>query len=374
MSEINVPLSRPSIDEDEIELVADVIRSGWLAHGEYNHKFEDAFAELVGVEHAISVNSCTSALELAIRANGIRGEVVMPSFTWVASANSAVVSGATPVFCEVDPVTRNVTADTLVERITERTEAVMVVHFGGQPCRMAEIEKLCADRGLLLIEDSAETIGATSYGRQVGSFGVGCFSFFPTKNITTGEGGMFTCGDSELATRVRAMIGHGVTSSTFERERAERPWIRAAEMPGHNFRMPNPLAALGYTQIRKLPELNRRRVEIARLYGDALAQLPVMTPVVAEDVTHVYQMYTLEVDEKIRNQVVHKLREAGIGASVHFDPPVHLQPAYTAQGSREGELPITEGLCGRLVTLPMYPDMTPDDVDAVAGALERILT
>ncbi len=369
-----IPLCRPSIGEDEIQAIADVFRSGWLAHGEYNHKFEALFAKTIGVPHAIAMNSCTSALEVALKVAGIKGEVIVPSMTWVATANVVKTAGGTPVFCEVDPATRNVTAATIAACLTPRTEAVIVVHFGGQPCAMDDIVMLCNSKNLFLVEDSAETLGATWQGRQAGSFAVGCFSFFPTKNITTGEGGMLTCTDEAFQRKARMMISHGVSSTTFARERKERPWIRAAEMAGHNFRMPNPLAALGLSQLKKLADLNARRNKIADRYRASLVSLPLKLPEIAAGATHVYQMFTIEVDEAVRNPALHALRADNIGASVHFDPPVHLQPAYTADGWGEGDLPETEGLARRLITLPMYPDMSEGDVERVGTSLARALS
>jgi perosamine synthetase len=369
-----IPLCRPSISDDEIALVGQVLRSGWLAHGEFNHKFEHLFAKTIGVPHAISMNSCTSALEIALKVAGVKGEVVVPSMTWVATANVVVNVGATPIFCEVEVATRNVTAQTIAACITPRTEAVIVVHFGGQPCRMDEIVALCAKHKLFLLEDSAETLGATWQGRQAGSFTVGCFSFFPTKNITTGEGGMLTCHDAAFERKARTLISHGVSSTTLARERAQRPWLRAAECAGHNYRMPNPLAALGLTQLQKLSALNARRVKVANQYGEKLKQLPLKLPVVATGATHVYQMFTIEVAEQVRDEVLHKLRADGVGASAHFDPPVHLQPAYKNERWREGSLADTEGLSRRLVTLPMYPDMSEAEVDRVKQSLERALS
>jgi perosamine synthetase len=368
---MKVPLCRPSIGREEIEEVVRVLESGWLAHGEHNHRFEEAFAKYIGVEHAISLNSCTSALELALKVAGIRGEVVLPSMTFVASANSVVTSGGTPVFCEVDPRTRNVDAALLEEKITSRTEAVMVVHFGGQPCPMTDIVALCEKRGLFLIEDSAETLGATWKGKQAGSFGAACFSFFPTKNITTGEGGMLTTRDADFARRARALMGHGIMSTTAAREKEKRPWVRAAEMAGHNYRMPNPLAAIGYHQLRRLDELNGRRIALARRYDEALAPLAprLRIPMVLEGATHVYQMYTVEVDEALRDDFVLGLREAGVGASVHFDPPVHVQPRYAGSPA----MPVTEALAQRLVTLPMYPDMSTAELEHVVAACRKLL-
>jgi perosamine synthetase len=371
MEKRQVPLCRPSIGDQEIEAVVQVLQSGWLAHGEYNHKLEEAFAQLIGVPHAISLNSCTSALEIALRVAGVRGEVVVPSMTFVATANVVVTNGATPVFCEVDGPTRNATAGAIAERITPRTEAVIVVHYGGQPCQMDEIVRLCERHHLLLIEDSAETLAATWQGRQAGSFGIGCFSFFPTKNITTGEGGMLTYRDDEFARKARALISHGIASTTMAREKSERPWLRAAEMAGHNYRLANPLAALGYYQLLRLEEMNDRRQALARRYDDLLASLSpsVRSPIVADGATHVYQMYTIEVGDGMRDAVLRYLRANGVGASVHFDPPVHLQPYYLELGDGPGSLPVTERLAGELITLPIYPDMTEADQDWVIKCL-----
>lgn len=375
IDEQEVPLGRPSIGAKEIEAVVEVLKSGWLAHGPYNHKFEEAFAKLIEVPHAISMNSCTSALEVALKVSNIKGEVIVPSFTWVASANAIVTAGATPIFCEVEPDTRNVTAELIAEKITSTTEAVMIVHYGGQPCQMDEIVRLCDRHHLLLIEDSAETLGGTWHGKQAGSFGIGCFSFFPTKNITTGEGGMLTCRDDDIARKVRALIAHGVASTTLAREKVQKPWLRAAEIAGHNFRMPNPLAALGYYQLQRLDEMNNKRISLAHRYDTLLASLQpvVQTPIVSEGAKHVYQMYTIRVRADLRDQIVHKLRDRKVGASVHFDPPVHLQPYYLERGSWQGMLPATEQLVSELITLPIYPDMTEAEQDWVVHCLGEIV-
>lgn len=376
MNKRQVPLCRPSIKEEEIKAVVEVLQSGWLAHGEYNHRFEEAFAKLLGVPHAITMNSCTSALEVALQVAGIRGEVIVPSMTWVATANAVVNSGATPVFCDVDRPTRNVTTELIEPQITPNTEAIICVHYGGQPCQMDRIVSLCEKHHLLLIEDSAETLGATWHAKQAGSFGIGCFSFFPTKNITTGEGGMLTCRDLEFASKVRALISHGISNTTFAREKMAKPWLRAAEIAGHNYRMPNFLAALGYHQLLRLEELNRKRVALANRYNALLEPLSpiVQTPVIAEGATHVYQMYTIEVRNGLRDIVIQYLRDYGIGASVHFDPPVHLQPYYLFNYKNgSGMLPVTEQLAEELITIPMYPDMTKDDQDWVIYCLKIAL-
>ena len=373
MKKRNVPLARPSIKQGEIEAVVETLESGWLAHGEYNHKFEQAFAAMLGVPHAISMNSCTSALEVALKVYGIKGEVILPSFTFVATANVVVTNGGTPVFCEVDEATRNVTAETIAEKVTPHTEAIIVVHYGGQPCQMGEIVQLCEKHGLLLIEDSAETIGATWRGKMAGSFGLGCFSFYPTKNITTAEGGLLTCFDEEIDRKARAIISHGIMSATIDREKTAKPWQRAAELAGHNFRMPNPLAALGYHQILRLEEMNAQRVALAGRYDKLLADLApvIVTPVVLEGATHVYQMYTVLVENASRDGILSYLRAHGVGASVHFDPPVHLQPYYLRHHEVDGPLPVTEKLAKQLITLPIYPDMSHEDQDWVVECLRN---
>jgi perosamine synthetase len=315
------------------------------------------------------MNSCTSALIAALAALDIDGEVIIPSMTWVSTANAVRIVGATPVFADVNIETRNVTAETIAAKITPRTKAVMVVHFGGQPCEMTDIVELCKSRKLYLIEDSAETLGATWDGKQAGSFGIGCFSFFPTKNITTGEGGMLTTNDPVVARKIKTYIAHGVSTTTFERERSERPWIRAAEMVGYNFRLSNILAAIGFHQMAKLDQMNAQRIQIAEIYNKAILEsgLPIKPPFVSMGATHVYQMYTIQVPQLMRNSVVNLLKKDGVGASVHFDPPVHLQKPYLDDSNVD--LPNTEILANTLITLPIYPNMPISEVDFVIEKL-----
>jgi perosamine synthetase len=376
LTQNQIPLAIPQIGQEEKEAVLKVLESGWLAHGEYNQKLEEDFADFIGVKHAITMNSCTSALEVSLKVHGITGEVIIPSFSFVATANAVVNAGAKPVFCDVDIETRNVTAEHIESCITPNAEAVIVVHFGGQPCAMDDIVALCEKYGLLLIEDSAETIGATWKGKQAGSFGIGCFSFFPTKNMTTGEGGMVTCNDDSIAPKIRVLISHGISSTTFVREAAEKPWFRSAIMAGHNFRMSNILAAIGYYQFKKLDKMNHKRQLLANHYDKGIKHrnLPVKTPEVQERATHVYQMYTVQVmDHNKRDVWIHELRKNGVGASVHFDPPVHLQQFYQESYPVKRPLPNTEILAKSLITLPMYPDLSVQEVDHVLDVMEVVM-
>lgn len=365
-----IPYSKPSIDEADIEAVVRTLRSGWLAFGEEKERFEAAFAARFGVPHAVTVNSCTSALEIALLAAGITGEVIVPSFTWVATANAVMNAGAFPVFCDVDPDSCNVTAEIIETALSPRTEAVIVVHYAGQPCAMDKIMDFCESRHILLIEDSAETLGATWNGRPAGAFGLGCFSFYATKAITTGEGGMLTTHDASIAQKARTLISHGVPTWPPLDGRVHRPWERAAMQSGHNYRMPNLLAALGFSQLQRLDELNGRRRALAERYNRAFAHMApqIRTPVVQPQASHVYQMYVVRLASG-RNLVLQQLWDDGIGANVHFDPPVHLQPFYVQRNDLRCELSNTERLSREVLSLPVFPGMTEEEQDRVIASV-----
>jgi len=247
-----------------------------------------------------------------------------------------------------------------------------VVHYAGQPCNMDDISKLCERKSLLLIEDSAETLGATWKGRQAGSYGIGCFSFFPTKNITTAEGGIFTTNDNDLAEKARALISHGIVSS----HPKKKPWNREALYAGHNYRMPNPLAAIGYIQLQKVEELNNKRIILAEYYNSSFIELNnfIKCPIVLDGADHVYQMYTIEVPQAIRDDLVEYLNECGVGASVHFDPPVHMQLIYSKYVKNDTVLDNTEQLSRTLITLPMYPSMTIDQIDYIVKSMRKFIS
>ncbi len=352
-----IPLCVPDIGEAERNAVLEVLDSGWLAHGPYNKEFEAAFAKLLDVPHCVSLNSCASALFLALKAANITGEVILPSFTFVASANAVINAGGRCVFVDVDYDTCNINPDAIEAAITPQTEAIMPVHFAGHVADMERIAAIAEKHGLFLMEDSAEAIGATQNGTLAGGWGTGCFSFFPTKNITTGEGGMLTTRDENLAARARALSGHGIASTTLAREKIEKPWLRAATYAGFNCRMSNLLAAIGVRQMERLDEMNAARRQWAGIYDEGLDPTYFDLAVERQGCRHVYQMYTIKVKGINRTRFLKSLREGGIGASVHFDPPVHSQPYYVEAGMGALELPVTEQVTQSIVTLPMYPSM-----------------
>lgn len=351
----------------------EVLRSGWLTHGPYNTQLEADFARYLGVRHAICANSGTSALYLALVGLGIRGEVIMPSFTFVATANATVAAGATPVFVDIRYDTCNIEPAAIEAAVTPRTEAIMPVHFGGQTADMDPVMAIARRHGLAVIEDSAETIGGEYRGKKAGTFAVGCFSFYPTKNMTTGEGGLVATDDGALADQLRMYIGHGIPSTPAQREKSDRPWYRAAVLPGFNLRMSNIHAALGVGQLARLDAMNARRREHAAWYSERLAAHPELDlPVEADGCLHVYQMYTVKLKGHDRAAFLAAMRRRGVGATVHFDPPVHLQPMY-AGWERRFALPVTEQVAACIVTLPLYPGMTPAQREHVAASVEQAL-
>jgi len=367
-----IPLCIPDIGPEEFKAVNSVLKSGWLTHGPKTTEFEEIFAEYIGVKHAVAMNSCTSALFLSLIANGIKGDVLVPSFTFVASANAIVTAGLNPVFVDINYHDCNVNPDVLEEYITANTEAIMIVHFAGQCCDMDKINTFVKKHGILLVEDSAETIGGTFKGKMSGSWGTGCFSFFPTKNITTGEGGMLTTNDDEFAHKVRTLIAHGIEKSTLERQRGDYPWHRVATMSGFNFRLSNVLAAVGVEQMKKLDKMNEARRGNSEYLIDKLKHIEeIDLPVRNIDCHHVYQMFTIKLNKGDRDSMVLWLRENGIEASVHFTPPVHHHPAFRKY--RDNYLPVTENIAKSILTLPMFPGLTPKELDYISEIIEKYI-
>ena len=368
-----VPLSRPHITEAEVTAVTEVLRAGWPTNGPKTTEFENRVAHYLGVKHAIAMNSATSALYLALVAQDIRGDVILPSFTFAATANAVVTAGATPVFADIEPDTCNLDPDDLSGRITPATEAVIVVHYAGHPARMDRIMAIAEKYHLAVIEDAAGTLGGEWQGRKAGSFATAAFSFFPTQNINCGEGGMLTTNDDVLACRVRTLAAHGIPTTTAERERSMRPWYRTATVPGYNFRLSNLLSAIGVEQMRKIDLLNGARRRHARFFNENLAPFEeLVLPTELPDAKHVYQMYTVRVDGVERDVFVRALRERGVAASVYFDPPVHLHECYREPYARL-QLPVTENAASTIVTLPMFPSLTHAERDEVIESVENVL-
>ena len=370
-----VPMALPDITGAEARAASDALYSAKLSAGPHVEAFEEEFAAYHGVPHAVAVNSAAAALFASLVCAGITGEVLVPSFTWAATANAVVAAGATPVWVDIEGDTLALGPEAVAAAIGPRTEAVMPVHYAGHPARVAELAELCAKRGLLLVEDAAEATGARQNGGVVGSFGVGCFSFYGTKNMTTGgEGGMVTTTDAALAAGIRRLRAHGmrpVPDSPY-------PWKKEAVTAGFNFRMPEPLAAVGRRQLERLDRMNDARHAVAEVYDAALeAALGDLVRPHHElpGFRHVYHMYVVRLrDSGIRDEVVARLRSLGVEASVHFDPPVHQHVFYRDRFRQpDGGLPVTDAVAGSVVTLPLSTGMSRQTAHRVVAELTRVL-
>lgn len=354
-----IPVAKPIIGEEEKQAVMAVLDSGQLAQGKVVEEFEHAFAEWVGVKHAIATSNGTTALHVALLAHGIGegDEVITSPFTFIASANSILYTGARPVFVDIEPDTYNIDATKIEAAITERTKAIMPVHLYGNPADMRAIMEIAERHGLAVIEDAAQAHGAKAYGQAVGSFGTGCFSFYPTKNMTSGEGGMITTNDDEVADLARLLRAHGA------RERYKH------EILAFNFRMTDIHAAIGLAQMQKIDGWNRQRQQnAARLTG--LLGDSVVTPVTREWAEHVYHQYTVRI-EGGRGDLAQRLAEQGVGTGVHYPIAVHEQPMYQERGYSD-LLPVAGQAASEVLSLPVHPSLSEDDVNTVADAIRTL--
>lgn len=353
-----IPIARPLIGEEEKQAVIAVLESGRLAQGAKVQEFEEEFATLCGVKHAIATSSGTTALLTSLLAHriGFGDEVITTPFTFIASVNSILLVGARPVFADIDESSYNVDPSFIEEKITSRTKAILPVHLYGNPCGMERIMEIADQHRLIVIEDACQAHGASINGKRVGSYGTGCFSFYPTKNMTTGEGGMITTDDDEIAERSRLIRNHG------QRQ------LYHHEVPGYNFRMTELQAALGLVQLGKLEKWTRKRIQNAAYLTERLRD--VITPQLKQGYVHVYHLYTIRVKGD-RDQAIKKLEEGGVGARVYYPLPVHQQPLYRQLGFQDS-LPVSERMSKEVLSLPTYPALTRDELDRMVSEVSRL--
>lgn len=375
-----IPLSDITMGSEEDDAVRDVLRSRWLSMGPVTEEFEAAFARYLGVKHAFAVSNGTAALHIAhaVLGIGMGGEVITPSLTFVATANSILYCGAKPVFADIggkDDL--NVAWEDIAAKVSEKTRAITVVHYGGYTCDMRPIMEIARDHGLRVVEDTAHAIGAMYGGKMCGTIGdIGCFSFFANKNLSTGEGGMIVTDDDLLAEKIRTMRSHGMTTLTWDRHRGHSSSYDVTDL-GYNYRTTEIASALGIVQLRHLEQNNERRRQIVDRYRKALAGIEGITCPFGgrENGESSYHIFPVILSADLsRAGFQAALKERGIQTSVHY-PPVHLFTYYRRLlGDTRGSLPKTELVGEREVTLPLYPGMTDDDVEYVCTALEEAVS
>jgi dTDP-4-amino-4,6-dideoxygalactose transaminase len=376
-----LPFHVPDIDEEEIQAVVETLRSGWLTTGAKVRQFERDFAGYVGARHALAVNSCTAAMHLALEALGLRegDEVLVPTMTFAATAEVVLYFKAKPVLVDCRPDTLNLDPERLERAITPRTKAVIPVHIAGQPCEMDRILEIARRYDLKVVEDAAHALPARYRGRMVGTIGdITCFSFYATKTITTGEGGMATTENPEWAERMRIMSLHGISRDAWKRYTAEGSWYYEILAPGFKYNLTDVAAALGVEQLKKCDRFWAARQRCAQRYTEGLQDVPAIAPpAVAPEVQHAWHLYVVQLDlEQLRidrNTFIGLLKQAGIGASVHFIP-LHLHPYYRdAFGYRPADFPNATAAAARILSLPLYPRLTDADLQRVIDAVRSIV-
>jgi dTDP-4-amino-4,6-dideoxygalactose transaminase len=391
-----LPFALPDLGEAEVEAVVRVLRSGWITTGPEAQAFEREFAEYIGTRHAVALNSCTAALHLALEAMGIGpgDEVLTSTVTFTATAEVVEYLGARTRFVDVDPETLNLdpmAVRTLIEREYVRQEdgwvhhdtggrlrAIIPVHYAGHACDMPSLQALAAEYRLGVVDDAAHALPAGINGRKVGAMGCPtAFSFYATKTLTTGEGGMLTTDDDALAARARVMALHGITRDAWKRYTAEGSWFYEVSDPGFKYNLTDIAAALGRVQLRRLQEMRDARARVAARYSASLAGLDsVETPTTQAGYEHAWHLYPIRLRlERLtidRARVIQELRERQIGTSVHFIP-LHRQPFYAGRyGYTAAQFPVAEAVYPRLVSLPIYSRMSADDVASVVEALADV--
>ena len=376
-----LPFSRPSITEEDIEAVSQVLRSGWITTGPKTSEFEDRFKQYVGCPDAVALSSATAGMHLVLKALeiGPGDEVITPSMTWVSTVNLIVLSGATPVFVDIDRDTLMVVPDFVQRALSDRTRLIVPVHFAGAAADTDVIEEIAGSHGVPVVEDAAHALGTFYKGRHVGGKGTAIFSFHPIKNITTGEGGMFCSDDKDLADRIRRLKFHGLGVDAYDRHTQGRSPQAQVMEPGYKYNMPDMGAVLGLGQLERIIQLNEKREKLALRYLQLLSEMEEILPLSIPEKTtgHAWHLFIIRLDTdktKIsRDAFMEKLKKKNIGTGLHFRA-VHQQKYYQENhADRRGVLPNTEWNSDRICSLPLFPDMTFEDVDDVVEGMKEVL-
>ena len=376
-----IPFHIPTIEDDEIKEVIDCLKSCWITTGPKVKHFEEKFGQYIGCKHAIALNSCTAALHLALEAIGLKegDEVVIPTMTFASTGEVVNYFGSRPILIDCQKDTLLIDVNKIEEKINKKTKAIIPVHYAGQSCDMDEIIRIAQEFSLKVIEDAAHSFPTKYKDRMIGTIGeITCFSFYPTKPITTGEGGMACTENDEFARRMKIMSLHGISKDAWKRYTAEGSWYYEVIEAGYKYNMTDIAAALGIAQLKKSDEFYRKREEIANKYTQAFKDvLEIKTPIVREYGTHAWHLYVIQLNIETlkinRAQFIEKMKEKRIGCSVHFIP-LHLHPFYRKTfGCKPEDLPVATYVYEKIVSLPIYPKMSDEDVDCVIDNVIKII-
>ncbi|KUK14347.1 MAG: DegT/DnrJ/EryC1/StrS aminotransferase family protein [Synergistetes bacterium] len=373
-----VPFFKPSIRDEEIEGVTEVLKSGWLTKGKVTEEFEKECMKFLSASACLAVSSGTAGLHLALLGLGLRpgDEVITTSLTHVATVQSILYVGAKPVFADIEPETMNISPDEVLKKVTPKTKAILPVHFAGHPCDMDALREIAQKYGLSIVEDAAHAFGASYKGKPLGSNGFGditVFSFYPNKPITTGEGGLI-CGEKERIDKIRVLSHHGIVYPS-----RGRLWRYDAVELGYKYNFTDIQAAIGLAQLRKSEKLLLRRKRIFERYNEAFKhEEALITPVIKDYASPSYYIYPLRLNLRAlkcsRDEFAFALEQEGVGISVHYSPPVHLHSYYRRTlGLREGDLPVTEEASRSELSLPLYPDMRDEEIDFVVERVFKLI-
>jgi UDP-4-amino-4-deoxy-L-arabinose-oxoglutarate aminotransferase len=376
-----LPFSRPSITESDIAAVDEVLRSGWITTGLKNTEFEEKFCEYTGCAGAVALSSATAGMHLVLKALGIGpgDEVITPSMTWVSTVNLIVLSGAVPVFADVDRETLMVTAESIQKRLSEKTRLIIPVHFAGAPVDMAPVRELAESRNIAIVEDAAHAVGTEYHDEKIGKRDTSIFSFHPIKNITSGEGGMFCSDDLDLVNRIRRLKFHGLGKDAYDRKTQGRSPLAQVIEPGFKYNLPDILAVLGICQLSRIESFNAKRTQLSLYYRERLAEIEEIQPLAVPDYPHKHSwhLFVIRLDiDKVslnRNDFMEELKIRNIGTGLHFRA-VHQQKYYRETMKIPSDLlPDTEWNSDRICSLPLFPEMTHEDVDDVVDTIKNIL-
>lgn len=378
---MQIPFHKPYITDDEIDEVVDSLRSGWLTMGPKTHRFEKEFAGYIGSRHAIAVNSCTAALHLALKAINLKpgDEVIIPTMTFTATGEVICYFNAKPIIVDVEKETHNLEITKIEEAITTNTRAIIPVHYAGQPCDMNEIMEIAKKYNLHVIEDAAHAFPSKYKGHIIGTIGdITCFSFYATKTLTTGEGGMVTTENDEWAEKMKMLRLHGISQDAWKRHSDKGSWYYEVVEAGYKYNMTDIQAGLGLAQLKKLEWMWKRRKEIAEKYTEAFKSLEeIITPFVKPDRVSAWHLYVIKLNLEAlkidRAGFIEELKDRGIGTSVHFIP-LHRHPFYRDTFDyRAEDFPNAEWVYERIISLPIYPGMTNKQVNRVIESVIEVI-